>query len=139
MLKISGNKLVLTFGCILSICTGTLIYALFRENTYISNIIMCFVDLTFLKSIFICLENSFTKYYLPDFLWAFSLSCGLCVILNPKKNIDVFLYSGISFFFGLIYEILQICKVINGTGDIIDIALYFLASLTVSLISLRRV
>ncbi|MBQ8740572.1 MAG: hypothetical protein IJY79_03355 [Clostridia bacterium] len=92
------------------------------------------VNLKFLREVFLPFENDFIKYYLADYLWCLSLSCGLHIIFLPdmKKSIVLTI---ISFIFGIAYECLQKFNIINGTGDKIDIILYLLAALTVNLIN----
>ncbi|MBR7132939.1 MAG: hypothetical protein IKD04_05350 [Clostridia bacterium] len=121
---------------IFSLLTGLLIYVLFRENTYISKIILSQIPLTEVKALFSCLECDFVKYYLPDFLWALSLGCGIYIILKPQGTRQALLCSLITFLSGLCYELLQLYGIISGTGDVIDISLYFSAALTVNIIYL---
>lgn len=138
MARLLKKKIILFSGCILSISIGAIIYALFREDTYISKIILKFVDLSKWKHMFNYVDSNFTKYYLPDYLWAFSLSCGICIILNPINKQQLFSCTFSSFLIGTIYELLQASNIITGTGDIIDIALYFLAALTINLILIKE-
>ena len=132
MLKVFKKKMILYFGCVLSILFGAFIYAVFREDTYIYKTIESYIDLSRVKDHCAILDNDFTKYYLPDYLWAFSLCCGVFIILKPQNIKEVFFYSLISFGLGGTYEVLQKINVISGTCDAIDIFFYFLAALTVS-------
>lgn len=63
--------------------------------------------------------------YLPDGLWAYSLTSAIFFIWSNRFN--VFWQVSILLFFS-IYELLQYNGVINGTGDILDIFIYFLFS-----------
>lgn len=126
--------------CILGIVAlilGLLIYVLFRENTYISKIVLSILPLNFLKEYFFFLNNKFVKFYFVDYLWAFSFSCWLHIIVKPTRTSSV-LCTFIVFFSGLFYELLQYFHVINGTGDIVDILLYLLAGLTVNIINKKE-
>ena len=138
MLKVYKKKIILCIGCIFSLFLGAVIYALLREEAYISQIVAVYVDLSRVKNAFILLDNDFVKYYLPDYLWAFSLCCGILIISNPTSKKEVLCYSSITFWVGTLYEILQKVKLIGGTGDVIDIILYFLAALTVSIIYIKE-
>ena len=137
MLSFCRKRVIMIWGCILSLLLGAFIYALFREDTYIAKIILSSMDLTSIKRFLSCFDKDFIKYYLPDYLWAFSLCCGILALLDPKDRKKTFYCSFIAFSWGVIYEILQLTGIISGTGDIIDIILYFLAILTVNIIYLR--
>ena len=130
------RKKNIIFGCVGfgSLIIGLFIYLIFRENTYVAKFVSAMVNLKFLREVFLPFENDFIKYYLADYLWCLSLSCGLHIIFLPdmKKSIVLTI---ISFIFGIAYECLQKFNIINGTVDKIDIILYLLASLTVNLIN----
>lgn len=120
-----------------SLFIGFLIYSIFRENTYIFEMANTTVPLEKLKGALGFLDNEFIKFYLPDYLWALSLSSYLNVIFNYKKKYT-FLCTLIVFIFGAAYEFMQYIGVINGTGDVVDIFLYLLAGITVNIINFKR-
>jgi hypothetical protein len=66
--------------------------------------------------------NGFFRNYLPDGLWAFSLVSSLLIIWN--RRIKIF-WIVLIFIFYISFEIFQYIKVINGTGDYIDVLIYF--------------
>ncbi len=112
--------------CILSLCIGGGLYVLFRPNTYVAEFVRGL--LTFLSPVFSRLEavnNDFLKYYFPDFLWAFSLNCGLNAIFNTKKS--HLINSVIVFVLSALWEMSQYLGIVSGTGDFIDVAMYFVA------------
>ncbi len=118
--RIAITKLCL---CTTSLFVGGMFYVLFRENTYVSDFIERFVNVDFIRVRMSFLENNFTKFYFSDFLWAFSLCCGLSAIF-PKKE----LLSGIiSFLCGTFWEFSQKVNVVDGTGDVCDIIMYLAA------------
>ena len=133
MLKLFNKRTTLILGCILSIFLGALIYAVFRKETYVSQIILSFADLSKIKDAVGWAECEFVKYYFPDYLWAFSLDCGVLFILNPTSRRATISCSALTILFGSLYEILQGVNVIKGTGDIIDVVMYFLAVLIIYL------
>ena len=132
------KKIILCFGCVLSILLGTFIYVIFRGDTYISKIISSVIEFKWITNTFSCFDNVFVKYYLPDFLWGFSLCCAIQLILNPKNKKSMICCSMVAFLCGLVYEIIQWVGIVGGTGDIIDVLFYFLSSLTVSLICMKE-
>jgi len=114
---------------------GGFIYLLFRKNTYIAECISHLISVMFLRELFSFLDINFIKYYFVDYLWAFSLNCGLHTIFLPNIKCS-FLLTTIVFLIGALYEILQTIDFINGTGDIVDVIMYLLAAITVNLINL---
>ena len=121
----------------ISLVAGFLLYVFFRQNTYIAQ---------FVLSYFPALRSDYASrfpqirhlsYYLADYLWAFSLSCGLHAIFLPGKSGTFCCTLAVSLL-GIIYEILQCVRIISGTGDITDILLYVLAGCTVNIIYLLR-
>lgn len=122
---------------IFSLILGFLIYLLFRENTIITTQISYIIDLEPLRNLFLGVKSDFLKYYLVDFLWALSLSCGLHIIFKPKIKGSL-ICSLTVVTLGTVFEMLQFLNVINGTGDILDVISYILAALTVNVINLKR-
>lgn len=61
--------------------------------------------------------------YIPDGLWAYSFTSAILIIWN--REINMFWISILGLFF-VIFEILQSADILKGTGDILDIIIYFL-------------
>ena len=120
----------------LALILGGLLYLIYRENTYISVTADKLIEISRIREILKPFGNNFLKFYLPDFLWAFSLACGLSVLLTPFEK-NVILSTVTVFLSGLIYELLQYLKIIGGTFDLIDILMYLLAAFAVFLINLK--
>ena len=118
------------------ICGG-LIYILFRENSYVGNLFINFAFIKYIKEIAGWLECDFIKFYFPDFLWSFSLCLALYAIYTPNKTGEM-ICSLIVFMIGIFWELMQYWNIIRGTGDICDIFMYLLASITCIIISIRR-
>lgn len=112
-------------------------YVIFKENSYLAIFAKDFLNLEPQTKIFTKINIFNFEYYLPDFLWALSLSCGLHIIFNPKTIGSLYCTTAITGL-GFTFELMQYTKIINGTGDIIDIILYLLAGITVNLINLKR-
>lgn len=128
----NNRKVNITLS-IFALFLGGAIYILFRENSYISNIIELFLDLSFMRNVFNPFECDFIKYYLIDYLWALSLISGLNSLFTTKKEtllICLFVFS-----LGGIWEILQFLNIISGTGDIADIFMYLAAVITTVIIN----
>lgn len=117
-----------------ALLVGALIYILFRPNTYVAQMVAAAVPLYGLSYTFSWLECDLVKYYLPDYLWAVSLSCGLHGIFQPTMRGSVACTAVVALFGG-VYEGLQCIGVINGTGDAVDGLWYVLAGVTVNIIN----
>ena len=66
--------------------------------------------------------NGFFRNYLPDGLWAYSLVSSLLIIWN--RRIKIF-WIVLIFIFYIAFEVFQYIKVIDGTGDYMDVLIYF--------------
>ena len=119
----------LVFG-IVALFLGFCIYILFRENTYIAKCFSEKIPFEIIRMQLSFLNIGFLKFYMVDYLWAFSFACFMKVAFGESERFRIW-QSGIVFLSGVIYEALQFGKVISGTGDIVDIGLYLLAVLTV--------
>lgn len=120
-----------------SLLAGLLIYLFYRPNSYISILLQRYVSFDLNLGLFDVFNNKFIKFYFVDYLWAFSLSCGLHLIFMPRR-IGTYAITAVVFLYGMIYEVLQLCSIIDGTGDILDVLLYALAGITVNIINLQR-
>ncbi len=128
-----SNRKVNIILSIFTLFLGGVIYTLYREDTYISNIIETFIDLSFMRNVFNPFECDFIKYYLIDYLWALSLNSVLNSLFTTKK--EMLLICLLVFSLGSIWEILQFSNIISGTGDILDIFMYLAASITAVIIN----
>lgn len=124
--------------CLISLIIGCLLYILFRPNTYIGRIFTGFGCVDTVRQICSHYASDLFKFYLPDFLWAFSLGCGLISIQKPKI-VGVVICSFCSFLCGFIWELLQYFHVISGTADIHDVIMYFLASAICIIINIKEI
>lgn len=70
--------------------------------------------------------NAFIRNQLPDGLWAYSLVSCILIIWNRKINTVWLLATGVLF---IVFELLQYLHIINGTGDLWDLLVYFIFSL----------
>lgn len=136
MKTVKINALCFWVVGLLSLTLGFLIYIIFRENTIIAIQISKLINLKPLRNILSWAESDFLKYYLVDYLWALSLSCGLHIIFKPKIKVSL-ICSFVVITLGTVFELLQFLNVINGTGDILDVICYILAALTVNVINLK--
>jgi len=130
----SKNKiLILYFLAIASIVVGFMLYLLFRENTYVSDIVEKYVDLEYPRHCARAFESDFLKFYFPDFLWAMSLDCWIHTVIFCGRRSSI-ICSAIVGLFGILYEVLQYTRIVTGTFDIVDIIMYLSAALLVSVL-----
>lgn len=112
---------------ILALVIGCMLYVWFRPNTYISRILGRVTNAALALPLCPPYINDLCRFYLPDFLWAFSLSCGLIAIHNPGiKGVMICALS--AFLLGAVWELLQHLGAVSGTADIHDAIMYLLAS-----------
>ncbi len=131
-----SKKVLFALIGIISLCLGGLIYVLFKETTYVSQVVSDLISLDKIKHHLDFFNNEFVKNYFTDFLWALSLSCFLFCIYEPNLKSSIAI-SGFVFLFGSLWEILQWMNCINGTGDFFDILMYFTAGITTISINQR--
>ena len=120
--------------CIVSLAFGAVLYLVFRESTYLHTILRCSVtewaNVTFIGS-------DIVRYFLPDFLWAYSLCCGLYGIALPTEK-KLWLPPLCVVGLGIIWECFQWFGVVKGTGDVLDVLSYGLATAVVVYINIRK-
>ena len=127
---IKENWVFLFFG-VTSLILGTLIYILYRPNTFLSD---CFRSFPLPRKAFSFFDAVWVKYYFVDYLWAFSLCCGLHTIFRPRAKGSLFV-SVVSILYGGGLELLQSISILAGTGDYWDVLMFILAALTVNMIN----
>ena len=123
--------------CIISLAVGGLYYLLFKNNTILENIVCKFVDIMPVKSKMPHISSTFFQCHFNDMLWAFSLQCGLCAIFIPTEKQKVYISFAVVFL-GFFWEVAQYSDIVNGTGDVLDIAMYFTGSLIAFLFTLNK-
>lgn len=123
---------------IIALGVGFLLYVIFRPNTYIGGIVDNLGCTDTMRQICAVYANDLWKFYMPDFLWAFSLGCCLVAVYNPGTS-GLFACSSVSFLCGSAWELLQHLNVASGTADIHDVIMYFLASAICILINLKEI
>ena len=110
-----------------SLFLGGLCYILLRSDTYVSQIFCLHTILNIQTCKFLC-------FYLPDFLWCVALSMCLMWVYDPDFSGRT-LCAGCAFVCGCIWELLQYIGPVGGTADLLDIAMYLLASISATLLS----
>ena len=121
---------------VVSLVLGCCVYIFLREH---SDIGILFSAFPFVHAIQKSLNNDslcFFRYYFSDFLWAFSLNCGLLAIYIPGKKGGIFC-AYTTFLCGCVWELLQYLGIIAGTGDMFDVLLYLLAATLCTIINIR--
>ncbi len=122
---------------IAALILGGLLYILFRTDTYISGILSRISLFRQWAIVARAYSNDFVKFYLPDFLWAFSLGCLLHAVTGSSGYRSVLCCIGASAC-GSAWELLQMLNIVSGTFDLMDILMYLLAGAVCFLINLRR-
>ncbi len=121
-----------------SLCLGGTIYLIYRENTYISNLVEIVVSLDVIRSYKLFENSTFLNGYLCDYLWALSFASALNFLFYEEKRLYI-IYPFV-FLCGVIWEIAQLKELVSGVFDFTDIVMYLTAVLAVVMINkfLRR-
>ena len=118
---------------LIALFIGFCVYLLFREETYIAKFFEPSLKLKYIRQLLLYEPNDFVKYYLTDFLWAFSLYCFVSIIYSEHKYSRL-ISATLTFASGFIWEILQFIGTVSGTGDVLDVATYLFACILASII-----
>ena len=111
-----------------SLMLGAAVYALFRPTSIVGQFFAKHLDFANLQMWLCPYAPAFVQFYLQDFLWGFGLSCGLQTIFLPDKwgrGISCL----VAIACGVLWELLQTFGIVGGTGDWLDILMYFLAGI----------
>lgn len=130
------HRVVLLSISFISLTFGLLIYVLGRSETYIHDYLSVVLNIKFpiATNIF---SSVFIKYYLVDFLWAFSLSFSLLSVSFKINTKSIILISTISSLCGIAFEFFQLINVLNGTFDFLDMVMYATASILFAVININ--
>lgn len=123
-------------ACSSAIAIGALLYILFRRNTYIACLFESIPMVVYARRLTERYSGDLFRYYFPDFLWCFSLSCGIQTIYVPQKR-GVLLSACIAFTCGVLWEIMQWCGMVSGVGDVHDVVMYLMGAILSILINLK--
>lgn len=123
--------------CLSALLLGAVLYIFFRRNTWVSRLfaVIAFAPEVAVQQKWMLMD--WIRYYIPDFLWSFSLSCGIQAICLPKRK-DILGCSAIALACGVVWEVLQWRNVVSGTGDILDVLMYFGGSILSILINIKE-
>ncbi len=127
------NRVSCILHSVISLGVGGLIYLLFREETYLHSILHM-GDGILAGGHFP--GDFLVRFYLPDFLWAYSLTMALYAVLLPRKNsiLVVITVGGV----GIAWELLQLGGCVSGTFDVFDCLTYLSAAILSNFIFLIR-
>lgn len=123
--------------CISSLIVGGFLYIILRPTTYVAQIFNSITIINSIQNKLSILDLNFCKYYLPDYLWSFSLCCGLVSIFNPQKT-GLLICATLTFMCGSTWELLQYANVLSGTFDFWDILMYLIAVVFTVLINIKE-
>ena len=120
---------------VIALFTGFIIYMLFREKTFI-HMVFCFpYESVFSNYTF--WGSTLIRYYLPDFLWGYSLTAILYSIYPPNRKLFDIVPILLASFTGIFFEGMQTLEVFSGVGDMIDVLFYILATVVAYIIILN--
>ena len=117
--------------CVTALAIGALMYGLFRQDTYVGKIVGKVIGTGLPITGWF---SGLCAWYLPDYLWVFSMTCALFSIMVPEGK-QIILWSSLAFSMGLLWELLQISGAVSGTADLWDVLLYGFAALTAAIIA----
>lgn len=120
-----------------SLAIGGAYYLLFKNNTILESIVCKFVDYIPIKNQLPRITSSFMNNHFCDFLWVFSLGCGLCSIFEPTKKKSMVIFVAVVIL-GIVWELLQYYGVVGGTGDILDVVTYIFGAFISLLIITKK-
>ena len=115
---------------VLSLGAGALLYGLYRQDTHIGKFIGTVLGTPF------PVNNIFSKlaaWFLPDYLWMFSLTCTLFAVMLPAEK-GVLFWCCLAFFSGVLWEVMQWWDIVSGTADLWDILVYSIAVFSAAII-----
>jgi hypothetical protein len=96
-----------------------------KTDLFLNVILPLIAGIGIYESSKVVLLNTYIRNYLPDGLWAYSLVSCLLIIWN--RRIKTF-WLVLIFILYVVFEGFQYFKVINGTGDYLDILIYLVFS-----------
>ena len=122
---------------ILALVIGGFIYVAMREDSYVATIFQNIYPVAYLQNSLSDFRLMWLSFYLPDYLWGLSFACSLISLFLPSGK-AIGWSVGVMILCGSLWEMLQVWQVVNGTGDIWDVLMYFLAGATVILINFKE-
>ena len=117
-----------------ALLVGGAMYLLFRQGTYLHTF---FRIPTTMLSAAVFPGGYVLRYYLPDFLWTYSLCCALYAVALPRGWGRIGLPLCAAGLGGL-WEIGQWIGLVSGTGDVWDMVTYGLAAIVAFYINIRK-
>lgn len=122
--------------CMGSLLLGTALYILFRKNTWVAHLFDGIGFVCRMRCVVQSVSGNWLRYYVPDLLWAFSLSCGIQAICESKQK-EIPVCAALAFACGTVWEVLQWTNLVSGTGDFWDILMYLTGSVLSILINIK--
>lgn len=113
----------------LSLLFGGAIYLLIRKDSIVSVFVQNYIALPEIN-----FAPAFLRHYWGDFLWGFSLTTGLIAIFPLCHRTDC-ICACVACAVGGVWELAQWIGAVNGTGDVLDVAMYALAGISAIVIN----
>ena len=106
----------------LPLLIGLMIYAIFRPNSFIAGECYLFIPKIFNSTQI--LKYEYVSYYIPDFMWAFSICSSLIIIWRRSvKQVNLLIAA---FSISCTFEFLQYFGFIKGYFDYYDLIMYLM-------------
>ena len=122
---------------IASLLVGAVLYILCRPDTYIGKIFSGYQYIDVLREKIAPFAVNL-HCYLPDFLWSLALGSSLYAVFLPKGN-GVIVCAGTAVVAGILWELMQVCGIVTGTGDAVDVLMYLCGGLVSVIINLKEI
>ena len=123
---------------IAALMCGLMLYILLRPDSYLGKLFSAVNQISALQNAAKIFEVNVLRYYLPDMLWALALGCSLQAVIAPKGT-AVLICGGTSLLWGAIWELLQWSGLVGGTGDWVDVLMYFSGALASVIINMKEI
>ena len=123
--------------CIVSVLIGGSYYLLFKNNTFLEQIVCKYINIIPTKEILPHVTSVFLQNHFCDLLWAFSLQSGLLAIFLPTKEGKIII-SVTVVLSGAVWELFQRFGITVGTGDVIDVIMYVVGSAATLLFTIEK-
>ena len=133
---IMSKRIVNLLLCISALTLGCVFYVLFRPDSYVSAMFDKMPLIAFTREACEPYSCDFLNSYFLDYLWGVAFSCAFCAVFGDDSSLSVNLT--VPFLCGCGWEILQWIGAVNGTGDIFDVIMYFLAALTAYILNKKE-
>ena len=126
---------------VIPLVVGLVVYLFFKPSAYVSKLITSTLGI---RGLSVQVPNDWfwniVRYYMCDFLWAFSLTAVIALIFYDSRY-TVFISISICLLVGIFIELMQLWHFVSGifdVGDLIAQSIGSIISIIISMMYLRR-